>query len=335
MINVFSLLSTPTLLPLISVSGRFSALILRLFKSRLLQATNLDEYILLLECFPPSAKLTEPPSFCTYLGTNGLDTVAEPDLPQGRGDGSGADIANELKRLSSLNSRFRPNLHKPEYNVRRRHPAGDIPGSRTWDETLASSSKAIEVGEDTVTQKVSLEAGETLTQLCAVTNLVKLEPRRGMISDRVELSEGIVRIWRDWLSKRSREYRAQDGNDTGSHPLEGEQFLWANDGQNVGIKLRVRQRKWRDGQPILFSSEEELAVGYTIEYEGKLSPSSITSHLDLINFQQSCWCEHLICCLSWRNLETDKFLVLARRLCLDQFVLPKTISDRCGQTLLA
>lgn len=268
LLSVFSPLPTPALLPLTSVSCRFSALALRLLRTRLLQATTLDEYLLLLECFQPSAKLTEPPSFCTYLGTNGLDAIKDPSLPSTNGNVSGADVANELKRLSGLYSRFRPNTRRPDPTPRRWHPAGDIPGTRTWDNAEATSSRAAENANDTVTQKVSLEAGDLLTQLCAVTNLVKLDPRRGLISDRVELSEGIIRIWREWLSKRSRECHPSSHTNSQPAPLEDEWILWANDGQNVGIKLRVRQRKWRSDQPILFSSEEELAVGYFIEYEG-------------------------------------------------------------------
>ena len=278
LLNIFSLLPTPALLPLSAVSRRFSALSLRLLKIRLLQATALDGYLLLLECFQPSAKLTEPPSFCTYLGTNGLDVVQDPSLPSPGRDGSGAEVADELKHLSGLYSRFRPNSRRPDPTPRRWHPAGDVPGTRTWDIAEASSSRAAESNNDTVTQTVSLEAGDLLTQLCAVTNLVKLDPRRGLIADRVELNEGIVRIWRNWLSERSRDYHASDNTDLQSLPLE-ERILWANDGHNVGIKLRVRQRKWRSDQPILFTSEEELAVSYFIEYEGTSPPGSISTPL--------------------------------------------------------
>jgi hypothetical protein len=240
-----------------------------------LQATNLDEHLLLLECFQPSAKLTEPPSFCTYLGTDGLDAVLDPNLPPAREDGSGDEVALELRRLANLYSRFRPNRQRPDPTPRRWHPAGDIPGSRTWDAALASTSnRDPDAGADTVTQKVKLEAGDLLTQLCAVTNLVKVEPRRGLISERVELSEGIIRIWRDWLATRSKQDTTDAHKAIYLHVLEDERILWANDGQNVGIKLRVRRQKRNHDQPILFSSEDELAVGYTIEYEGNISCES-------------------------------------------------------------
>ena len=288
MLNIFTLLPTPALLRLTSVSRRFSALVLRLLKIRLLQATSLNEYLLLLECFQPSAKLTEPPSFCTYLGTDGLDDIEGSSLPSIRGDCSETDVASEMKRLSHLYSRFRPNCGRPDPTPRRWHPPGDIPGSRTWENAEASSSRAAETGNNIVTQKVSLEAGDVLTQLCAVTNLVKLEPRRGLISDRVELNEGIVRIWRTWLSKRSQERNLSSSAGSRLAPLEDERILWANDGQKVGIKLRVRQRKWRADHPILFSAEEELAVGYIIEYEGKCSRRNPIYVLSLMYYRIAC-----------------------------------------------
>ena len=69
-------------------------------------AASLREYKLILECFHPASKLTEPHVFCTYLGTDGLSDKHE-------GEGSlyeNVETSQQLGRLTSLYSRFRPEV---------------------------------------------------------------------------------------------------------------------------------------------------------------------------------------------------------------------------------
>lgn len=93
-------------MPLTTVSHRFHALILRILHYRLLLSASLKEYKLILECFHPTSKLIEPHVFCKYLGTDGLSNKYE-------GEGSlyeNVETAQQLGRLSTLYSRFRPEV---------------------------------------------------------------------------------------------------------------------------------------------------------------------------------------------------------------------------------
>ena len=69
-------------------------------------AASLQEYKLILECFHPASKLTEPNVFCKYLGTDGLSDKHE-------GEGSlyeNVETSQQLGRLTSLYSKFRPEV---------------------------------------------------------------------------------------------------------------------------------------------------------------------------------------------------------------------------------
>jgi hypothetical protein len=105
-VHILSPFSTRDLLPLATISHRFHALVLRIIHYRLLIAAALKEYKLILECFHPSSKLTEPHVFCKYLGTDGLS-----DRYEGKGSlYEDVDTAKRLGRLTSLYSRFRPEV---------------------------------------------------------------------------------------------------------------------------------------------------------------------------------------------------------------------------------
>ena len=119
-----------------------------------------------------------------------------------------------------------------------------------------------------MTEAVSLEAHELFSQLCAVSHMAKMAPQRRVIQSFIELSDGTIRVFRDWLSKHANSDK--NGKPISSlHPLDDSSVLWVNNcNNNVGIKFRVRERKWRQGNPILFASDEEVAVSYEIEYEG-------------------------------------------------------------------
>lgn len=105
-VQILTPFSTRDLLRLTTVSYRFHALVLRILHYRLLVAASLQEYKLILECFHPASKLTEPHVFCTYLGTDGLSDKHE-------GEGSlyeNVETSQQLGRLTSLYSRFRPEV---------------------------------------------------------------------------------------------------------------------------------------------------------------------------------------------------------------------------------
>lgn len=263
------------------MSHRFYAVVLRIVHNRLIVAANLHEqgHTLLLECYHPSAKLTEPPLYCRYLGTDGLD-VPDPDY-------DAADLVGRLGYLRSRYSRFRPYRKGPEAYSSRARP-GDIPGSRTHP----SSSVPRYTGggyndEELVRQLVSLESEERFTQLCAIVNLIKLGPRNGLFRSFVEVEDSVLRVFRDWLRERASTASNQTqevktfaensasakgkGTPGDEEAADDEGLLWVGLARNVGLKFRVRERKFRRDNPILIRSDEETAVSYDIEYEGKFT----------------------------------------------------------------
>ncbi|KAF2019477.1 hypothetical protein BU24DRAFT_439597 [Aaosphaeria arxii CBS 175.79] len=303
LLHILTPLPTPELLPLTVICHRIYTLILRILQNRLVAASNLDSHSLLLECYHPSAKLTEPPYFCAYRGTDGLSAYTA-----GIHDKK-SDDASRLGEMKNLYSRFRP--HRRELDptgrrvVRRQrpHPAGDIPGSRTYDASQSSSSQSSKVipgtasdlneGGETVKQTLSLEAHELFTQLVAQTNLVKISEASGIFSCFVDVEEGVVRVWREWLKKASSVLppMSTDTSTNGSstrRPVQlDENILWVSPSRNSGIRFNVRERKLLHSHiPILIRADEpdaDLPVSYELEFSELLIR---TSHL-LLTLEKS------------------------------------------------
>ncbi|GIJ98565.1 hypothetical protein Aspvir_000683 [Aspergillus viridinutans] len=247
-VHILSPFSTRDLLPLATISHRFHALVLRIIHYRLLIAAALKEYKLILECFHPSSKLTEPHVFCKYLGTDGLS-----DRYEGKGSlYEDVDTAKRLGRLTSLYSRFRP-----EVTIEQRASGARVtPSSDLREGELPK--------EDTpVTRPVNLEDFENFSQLCVVVSVVKVVPGTNLLLSAIEVVDGVVRLFRDWL--RDQEQRSSSG--TPSCSSDGP-ILWVDAGQNVGLKLRVRQKEISDQQfPILVHRDEMPPVNYEVDIE--------------------------------------------------------------------
>ncbi len=197
--------------------------------------------------------------YCDYLGTDGLSAEAE-----GKGDiYKDVERKGRLGQLGGLYSHFRPARKEPETKVRRPHPAGDVPGhpntSTSYPSDPGPSSGESEEGE-LVSQNVSLDAHELFSQLCTVTNIVKMGPHRGLFLSIVNVHDGVVRIFRDWLNHQANK-SVMDGD------IE-KRTLWVDDRRNAGLVLRVKEKKWKRDSPILFR-DEDVAVSYNIEYERK------------------------------------------------------------------
>jgi hypothetical protein len=269
-------MTTPELLPLTSISRRLSTIILRILHNRLVAAAELDSHSLLLECYHPSAKLFEPPYFCAYHGTAGLslyETEAEDE----------ADIGARLGRMRRMYSRFRPHQRELEDGGKRVLPRpGDVPGSRTFPGTAKDNFRG-----ETVKQTLSLEAHELFTQLVAQTNLVKIGPRHGLFTCFVDVEEGVLRVWKDWLAAtatKGREERepvlADPAEEVGKGKgtarevderplnLDDTRILWVSPLKNSGIRFNVKERRFRRDTPILIRADEEMPVTYEIEYDG-------------------------------------------------------------------
>jgi hypothetical protein len=269
-------MTTPELLPLTSISRRLSTIILRILHNRLVAAAELDSHSLLLECYHPSAKLFEPPYFCAYHGTASLslyETEAEDE----------ADIGPRLGRMRRMYSRFRPHQRELEDGGKRVLPRpGDVPGSRTFPGTAKDNFRG-----ETVKQTLSLEAHELFTQLVAQTNLVKIGPRHGLFTCFVDVEEGVLRVWKDWLAAtatKGREEResvlADPAEEVGKGKgtarevderplnLDDTRILWVSPSKNSGIRFNVKERRFRRDTPILIRADEEMPVTYEIEYDG-------------------------------------------------------------------
>jgi hypothetical protein len=96
--------STKWLLSLAPVSHRFHELVLRIVYHRLTIAAPLVDRKLILECYHPTRKNTDPYLFCDYLDTPGLY-----DERRGEGCAYGeAGTVDRLGKLCSLYSIFRP-----------------------------------------------------------------------------------------------------------------------------------------------------------------------------------------------------------------------------------
>jgi hypothetical protein len=281
LLHILLPLPTPQLLPLTILSHRIHALILRILHNRLVAASELSSHSLLLECFHPSAKLTEPPYFCTYQGTHGL--ASPQSSPENEGD---TGIVGKLGEMHSMYSRFRPHRRELETGGRRvRGPPGDVPGSRTWAGAAGDRFEG-----EAVRQILSLDGHERFTQLVAQSNLVRIGPRHGLFTAFVEVEEGVVRVFRDWLQKM-----AMGGDMTASGAVKGnveevgkgkesvredpvlsadigndKEILWVNSrSKNSGLRLRVRERKIRKDTPVLIEANEDIPVSYEVEYQGR------------------------------------------------------------------
>lgn len=287
LLHILTPFPTVSLLPLTTVSHRLHAIIIRILHNRLILAANLCDHTLLLECYHPSARLTEPPLYCRYLGTDGLDDVLDTESPSSY-NGAGMEEATLVGRLgdmTNLYSRFRPHRRAPDPTAppRRARP-GDVPGSRTH--ALASSRTNQDVAnefveEELVRQILSLDSHELFTQLCTVTNLAKAGPRNGLFLSFVEVEDGTLRVWRNWLGKTAgpnggwtetamANGTREIGESEGSSQLSDEErILWITRAQNTGLKVRIRERKLRRENPILVAADEDVAVSYDIEYEGE------------------------------------------------------------------
>ncbi|KAJ5780259.1 hypothetical protein N7457_005419 [Penicillium paradoxum] len=258
-VETLSDFSTRELLPLISVNHRFHALVLRILHYRLLLSTPLKEYTLLLECFHPSSKLTEPHVFCKYLGTDGLTD---------RHDGAGSlyedvNTAQQLGRVTGLYSRFRPEASRDEEDEQR------------GDNAHLGLSQGAEK-ESAVIREFTIDGYEDFSQLCVVANLVQVRPGTSLLLSASTIEDGFVRLWRDWLHRQSRkmekatETAREEGSANVSVSSSSDDILWVDTGKTVGLKMRVRPKAWNPSFPILIHQDDRddnAWVGYEVILE--------------------------------------------------------------------
>jgi hypothetical protein len=127
-----------------------------------------------------------------------------------------------------------------------------------------------ELGKEdpTVTRPVNLEDFENFSQLCVVVSVVKVVPGTDLLLSTTEVVDGVVRLFRDWL----RDQEQKTSSDAPSNSTDGP-ILWVDTGQNVGLKLRVRQKEVSQQQfPILMHRDEMPPASYEVDIEGLVLP---------------------------------------------------------------
>ncbi|KAI0447687.1 hypothetical protein F4803DRAFT_499081 [Xylaria telfairii] len=237
-LNVLDALPTRSLLPLAAISRRLRGLVGRLHYYRLVHAIVLQDRELILECYHPSDRISAPSLFCRYLGTDGLSEAGED---------------TRMENLNQLYSRFKPFLGDENRRPRARYP----------------TARVIEGVEEPLIEvpsyDVNLEEGELFTQLCAVTNLVKVGPRRGLFLSIDSVTDGVIRVWRDWLRVQA-ERSATEQQQVGQKCSDDSSILWIDPSKNVGVKFRVLPKEGNQ-TPLLLSRDEDPPVSYTLEYQ--------------------------------------------------------------------
>ncbi|KAF4770026.1 hypothetical protein HAV15_012056 [Penicillium sp. str.  len=283
-IQILSDFSTRALLPLTSVNHRFHALVLRILHYRLLLTIPLKEYKLLLECFHPSSKLTEPHVFCKYLGTDGLSE---------RHDGAGSlyenvDTAHQLGRVTGLYSRFHPEVSNDddeEEEERGKYGSkyGFSPGRMLLLSEVAGFIRAdMNAGpqgkkEDAVIREVNLDGYEDFSQLCVVANLVQVKPGTLLLLSASTIEDGVVRLWREWLRSQSEKMKRTtetdwEGGSEKARMSSDDDILWVDTSKTVGLKMRVRPKAWDPSFPVLVHQDDRddnSWVGYEVILQGQ------------------------------------------------------------------
>lgn len=265
-LHILHPIPTPYLLPLAGISRRLYALVVRLYQHRLQLSANPPNHRILLECFHPTRRLMEPSLYCDYLGTPGLDMKEDKHWAE-----QDAKIGS-LARLSDMYSHFRPYRHPERRRSSARHPAGDVPGSRTHPSTMTPAQRERH-DQETMVQTLSLEGHERFGQLVAKANIACMGPKHGLFFSFVELEDRTVRVFKTWMRDAVTKGR--------------EAMLWTDDmTQKVGIKTTVVERRWRrnGAAPIMvLADEDDEPVTFDIHYEELLIR---TSHL-LLKLEES------------------------------------------------
>ncbi|KAK8029169.1 hypothetical protein PG991_006225 [Apiospora marii] len=268
LIHVLESIPTRKVLPLAGVSRRFHGLVARLHYARLVEALGLQDHEIILECYHPTVKISTPYLFCDYVGTPGL--AAESAGVSGSSTG-GKDPS--LAGMNALYSRFRPVQQEDDRRPRSRYP------KRAVVEGVAQPLPA-----DLPSHDVHLDAGELFSQLVTVTNLVKVEPKRKLIIDAVNMTDGVIRVWRPWLASEAAaptpaqgQHSAGENGGSGSSVLDDSAILWADSKQNCGLRMRVVE-KTDEQAPVLVAADDDPAISYKLEFEEPIWEAETTDY---------------------------------------------------------
>jgi hypothetical protein len=121
-----------------------------------------------------------------------------------------------------------------------------------------------------VCQDVYLESHELFSQLQSMVNVVKVGPKKDLFLSCVTIGEGLTRVWRDWLAERAENLRLIKSSQEESANEYRKRLLWSSLDEHIRLRLRLIPRE-DVRAPILLKSDEDPNVGYTLQYEGKLT----------------------------------------------------------------
>lgn len=244
------------LLLLAAVSRRFRDIAAHIVYGRLIAATSLQDRKLILECYHPTNQHTEPYLFCESLDTPGWSCGNQ--SPESKGDANREDDC--LTTIANLYSSFKPIRANADPKPARPPFVGSISDSqRTVDPSIISLVSRSEDEDERMTRNIHLDNDELFSQLCISIALVQLGPRHGVFLSCTDiLKKRTARIWRQWLLENS------------SVSVDGgpEHIIWADQAQNVGLKVQVREMKGKHHAPILQLMDENQAISYKLELEG-------------------------------------------------------------------
>jgi len=224
-----------------------------ILRQRLKRATSSlsSDYRLILECYHPAAALSTPYLFCNYLHTDIVDGgyLCEPvdeDAPSISPEPH--DWSLSRHRIENIYSHFRPVVQQENRSGRVRYPRRP---QQQQQSNRAQQEERLE--EKHPYQDIELGLGELFSQLCTVTNLVRLRPRPGLFLTHVNVSDNVIRVERDWLAAQAK--------------ADESRILWVDEKYTVGLRFRVEERDVRDQHPILAAADEELPAVYRLEFE--------------------------------------------------------------------
>ena len=236
-----------------------------------------------MTCQHPSVQRSAKKIYCHTLGTEGLQELQSAILEE-------QNYCGHVKSIFGLYSRFRPQLQEPTW--RKNHWQPDVETSALTSEAGVTSGGSSTDPDDMVSRTVTVDAHDLFSQLETHAYLGKREPTRGLLTSMHMMSKGQIRVWRHFLSDQCESKSWTDGEPIVVHhevpvspvrsgrerrdsvtervdPAKDPSILWLNTGDNnLGLKLRVKERIWRRNNPVLNSSDTEVAVSYHVEFEG-------------------------------------------------------------------
>jgi hypothetical protein len=200
------------------------------------------------------------------------------------------NYVGQVKQVFDMYTPFTPQRRPSETTYRWTVP-GDVPGSRTHP---SSNPQIIFDPNEPVTYTITVDSQEVFSQLSCLAYLGRREFTQGMMFSIQQVSEGHIRVWRNWLSEQCQSKTWNDGEPIAIYheapaspratmkgrsdsvisciaPNQDPSVLWVDSrDENVGIKFRVRERVWRAPPQRPYLSDVEAPVTYKVELEGKM-----------------------------------------------------------------